>query len=73
MGEVALEPLGEAFSVVDDLLAEPKKIPPDDIRELADILDSMLGSLLAIQRKEAGVRSLHKNIGTRFLQRDDLE
>jgi hypothetical protein len=73
MGEVALEPLGEAFSVVDDLLAEPKKLPPDDIRELADILDSLLGSLLAIQRKEAGVRLLHKNIGTRFLQRDDLE
>ena len=73
MGEVALEPLGEAFSVADDLLAEPKKLPPDDIRELADILESMLGSLLAIQRKAAGVDSLRKNIGTRFLQRDDLD
>jgi hypothetical protein len=58
MGEVAMEPLSEAFQIADDFDGGPKQLWNSGLQE-------MLFALLEIRREEPGVKSLLEKIGSR--------
>jgi hypothetical protein len=67
MGEVAMEPLSEAFQTADDFAGRPKQLWASEYTPVGE----MLPALLEIQRKEPRVSSLLENIGSRFTERED--
>jgi hypothetical protein len=69
MGEVAMQPLANGLQRTDDFEGEPEQRQPG-------VRDSpayhVLATLLEVQRKDAGVRSLLENIGSRVDEGDLL-
>jgi hypothetical protein len=69
MGEVATEPLAEAFQVLDDFAGKPERRLPGK----PDLgVEVMLAVLLELQREEPVVRSLLENIGSKLDVRVDV-
>jgi hypothetical protein len=64
IGDVALEPLAEAFQAANDFEGRPEPIQYGSIDPVFSGVEAMLEVLLEMQRKDTGVNSLLEHIGS---------